>query len=68
MPTSSHVTIQTSSTPVASVNQAGEAMFGRPYVYREVYGYGVEQSVTVLTGNSSAVVAVVAFTSEHPRG
>jgi hypothetical protein len=64
-----HVATQTTSAAVQSVNQTGEAMFGRPFVVTHRFGYAVEQPVVVLTGNNSATVHASSFTTDthgHP--
>jgi hypothetical protein len=56
----------TTSVAVASVNKTGEAMFGRPFIVTSQNGYEVQNQITVLTGNSSALVTVVGHTTVKP--
>jgi hypothetical protein len=61
--------VTATSTPVASINQTGEAMFGRAWVYREVYsGVAVQQSQIVSTGSATVLVTVVSHTTDKPKG
>lgn len=62
MSTNSHVSIQTSSQAVTTT--ALSANGTQPFIVTQRFGWAIEQPVTVLTGGSSTVVTVAAFTTQ----
>jgi hypothetical protein len=64
-PTPWTVGAQTTTQYATSVNQTGEAMFGRPVIRTDQFGVHVISPQTVLTGNSSVVVHAVSLTTAH---